>query len=217
MSLSQSMSIGILAYGSLINDPGEEICEATLKIINNVETPFCVEYARKSRTRGNAPTLVPVPCELGSKVNGVIFLLKENMDEKSAMDMLYRRERHKVCTTEVYNAQLPGDLRIECVRNFMGVDTVLYTAIKPNFNEILDSSLPSQRKAELLADAVIKSITPKTYSVGTDGISYLHDNMQNGIITPLTNPYREEILRRANHAQDLMEAHAYFASQKGLA
>lgn len=211
------MSIGILAYGSLISDPGKEIYEATLKVIEDVETPFCVEYARKSQTRNNAPTLVPVPCGLGSKVNGVIFVLTEDMDEKSAMNILYRRESHQVCTTEVYNAQSLRSVRIECVKNFMGVDTVFYTVIKPNFKEILDPSLSSQQKAALLAEAAINSLTSKTYSIGTDGISYLHNNIQNGIMTPLTDPYREEILRRANYARDLMAARAYFASQKGLA
>lgn len=211
------MSIGILAYGSLITNPGEEIFKVTQKVIENVETPFCVEYARKSRTRNGAPTLVPVPCELGGKVKGVIFVLNENVDEQSAMDMLYRREIHEVGTDKGYNAQSPGVIRIKFVKNFMGVDKVFYTDIEPNFQEILNPSLSPQQKAALLAEAAINSLNQKTYSAGTDGISYLHDNIQNRIMTPLTDLYCKEILRRANNARDLTAARAYFASQKGLA
>jgi len=211
------MSIGILAYGSLITDPGKEIGDMTQQIIRDVVTPFCVEYARKSRTRNGAPTLTPVSCELGGKVKGVIFMMKETVDEQTAMDMLYRREIHNVGTNKGYNTQSPGEIRIECVKNFLGVDTVLYTVIKPNFEEILNMSISPQQKAALLAEAAINSLNQKTYSAGTDGISYLNNNIQNGITTPLTDPYREEILRRANHASDLMAARTYFASQKGLA
>jgi len=50
--------IGILAYGSLIIDPGPEIGPLIVRRITTV-TPFVVEYARLSRTRGGAPTLVP--------------------------------------------------------------------------------------------------------------------------------------------------------------
>jgi hypothetical protein len=52
-------SIGILAYGSLIADPGSEIGPLIARRIQTV-TPFSVEYARLSgKTRGGAPTVVP--------------------------------------------------------------------------------------------------------------------------------------------------------------
>lgn len=53
------MSIGILAFGSIINEPGEELAAAVTRRIE-VETPVAVEFARSSRTRDGAPTLVPV-------------------------------------------------------------------------------------------------------------------------------------------------------------
>jgi hypothetical protein len=55
-----SDSVGILAYGSLIGNPGSEIEKATRKAVSGVKTPFRVEFARGSRGRGGAPTLVPV-------------------------------------------------------------------------------------------------------------------------------------------------------------
>ena len=50
--------IGILAYGSLIDEPGLEIEQLIIHRINCL-TPFKVEYARKSGTRGDGPTLIP--------------------------------------------------------------------------------------------------------------------------------------------------------------
>ena len=68
-------SIGILAFGSLINSPGAEIEAALIGRKLNVCTPFGVEFARSSIGRGGAPTLVPVqqggrssPHQLGYQV-----------------------------------------------------------------------------------------------------------------------------------------------------
>jgi hypothetical protein len=51
--------IGILAYGSLIEEPGKEIepliCDHRVRI----ETPFSIEFGRSSSTRDGAPTVVP--------------------------------------------------------------------------------------------------------------------------------------------------------------
>jgi len=49
-----------LAYGSLIDDPGSEIQPVIARLIEGVETPFKVEFARSSEKRDGAPTLVPV-------------------------------------------------------------------------------------------------------------------------------------------------------------
>ena len=53
-------SVGILAYGSLINKPDWEIEEAIVGRKTGVLTPFSVEFARESVKRSGAPTLVPV-------------------------------------------------------------------------------------------------------------------------------------------------------------
>lgn len=83
--------IGILAYGSLIDDPGGEIEPYIIKRIE-IETPFPVEFARSSRTRDGAPTLVPVS-QGGSTVHAVILVLDREVSESQARDVLWRRER----------------------------------------------------------------------------------------------------------------------------
>jgi len=45
-------SVGILAFGSLIDNPGKEIEAALVGRKTNVVTPFRVEFARKSTKRG---------------------------------------------------------------------------------------------------------------------------------------------------------------------
>ena len=80
------MKVGILAYGSLISDPGREIEEAIIGVIDGVATPFNVEFARSSKKRGGAPTLVPV--DDGEPVTAKLFIL--NVNDIEAADRLYR-------------------------------------------------------------------------------------------------------------------------------
>ena len=63
--------VGILAYGSPIEDPGIEIEPFVSKRICNVETPFNIEFARTSSSRNGAPALVPVT-EGGMPAKGTI-------------------------------------------------------------------------------------------------------------------------------------------------
>jgi len=85
--------IGILAYGSLINDPGEELKKYIIDKIP-VITPFKVEFARKSIGRDEAPTLVPVE-KGGTYVKAILLVLEEGVSEEEAKNMLYRREINK--------------------------------------------------------------------------------------------------------------------------
>src|ERR1017187_35095 len=68
-------SIGILAYGSLMSDPGPELLRVLTKRIATT-TPFPVEYARLSRTRGGAPTVVP--CKFGRTVSAEVLVPSED-------------------------------------------------------------------------------------------------------------------------------------------
>src|SRR5262245_16489353 len=86
-------SVGILAFGSLINSPGTEIEAALVGRILNVPTPFGVEFGRTSVKRNGAPTLVPVQ-EGGSPVLAQILLV--NISEEDAKDRLWRRELNRV-------------------------------------------------------------------------------------------------------------------------
>jgi cation transport regulator ChaC len=184
----QEKSVGILAYGSLISDPGAEITAATIRIIENVETPFCVEFARSSTSRGGSPTLVPVS-RGGSKVSGQIILVNASVDE--ATDMLYRREIHKVGSGKHYKVP-PEDaqdgVQVKIIRDvFPGVNTTLYTDIVANI-----SDLTAERLASLAIESVRKA------EAGKDGISYLIAVQGHGIQTALSKAYAEQILRQTN-------------------
>jgi len=65
-------TVGILAYGSLIADPGPEIEPAIVDRIK-CETPFKVEFARTSKRRAGAPTLVPY--KAGGQVSSELLVV----------------------------------------------------------------------------------------------------------------------------------------------
>lgn len=81
--------IGILAYGSLINDPGAEIAKLISEEIE-VTTPFAVEFVRLSSTRGGAPTLALH--QSGRPVKAKVFILKGSVSLQEGKSLLWRRE-----------------------------------------------------------------------------------------------------------------------------
>lgn len=181
--------IGILAYGSLLSDPGKEIADSQIGVIEDVETPFPVEFARSSKSRGGAPTLIPVDTG-GAKVRGRIMLVNASSEE--ATNMLYRREIHQVGSDKNYKVPEPEEankVRVEALSSFMRLDTVLYTKISSNIFQIT---------AEELARLAVKSVASS--EVGKDGISYLIAAKENGIRTALSDMYEKEILRMAGTA-----------------
>ena len=182
------MRVGILAYGSLLSDPGTEIAAATIRIVENIETPFNVEFARSSSSRAGAPALVPVSSG-GSRVSGQIIVVDASADE--AGHMLYRREIHKVGSAKLYKPP-PGKsgdrVRVKIVDGpLANVATVLYTEIGSNIVDLT---------AERLASLAIASVTQA--ETGKDGISYLMAALGHGIRTALSDAYAAEILRRTS-------------------
>lgn len=83
--------IAILAFGSLIDEPGKEIGPLIRERIDGVRTPFPIEFARSSSTRGGAPTLIPVDVD-GARVNGFLFVLDSAVSLAEAKTLLWRRE-----------------------------------------------------------------------------------------------------------------------------
>lgn len=101
-------NIGILAYGSLIRNQGEEIKNVTANIIENVKTSFKVEFARKSKRRNGSPTLVTFE-EGGAFFIAKIIVLKQDVSGVEAQSMLYRREINKVGSNKKYvSVSKPG-------------------------------------------------------------------------------------------------------------
>ena len=179
-------TVGILAYGSLIPNPGTEIEECRTKIIPDVMTPFPIEFARSSAGRGNAPTLVPVT-NGGARVNGQVFVV--DLPEAEAANVLYRREINRVSDMKK-SFRRPKEVTknsvlVERLTNFVGLNVVLYTKIAATIDPLT---------AENLADLAIVSV--KEADPARDGITYLMDAKKNGIITALSPSYEKEILRK---------------------
>jgi hypothetical protein len=212
--------IGILAYGSLIADPGDEIRRATERILDNVKTPFEVEYARKSKSRAYAPTLVPVGLWQGERVNAQILILRDGTDKRQAVDMLYRRERDKVGNVNITYpspTQINTDtVVVEQLYDFAGVETVFFTRIGANLPEILDLNVSEDKKGRLLAYLAMESLIMDTFERGRDGIQYLADNLAAGVETPLSRLFESAILEKADNAPNLAEARLHIARQKGI-
>jgi hypothetical protein len=176
---------GILAFGSLIGDPG---CELAPRIEMRIktQTPFPVEYGRLSRTRGGAPTLVPHP--KGAPVSAEMLVLEDGVSIDEARDMLWRRERRKECSKERYaESQSENAVLVREFHDSAWVETALYT----DFHESGKIAEPSPAE---LASAAIASVGKA--EAGKDGISYLIHAIACGIQTPLTGAYKEEILRQ---------------------
>ncbi len=186
-----------------------------------VITPFEVEFARASRTRGSAPTLVPVPEGAGARVQAQVLVLRPDIDAETGKTLLYRREIHKAGDTEVvYDEQIQitrrEGVQVVGLPDFAGLPVVLYTYLKPNIRLVLASKTLPVVKARELARLAIASVTAETYAAGKDGIRYLANAIVNGIETPLTQHYCAAILALAEEASDLEAARAWVARQRGI-
>lgn len=183
------LKIGIFGFGSLIADPGEELENATASRIQ-AETPFAIEYGRTSRTRGGAPTLVPVNTG-GARVKATIFVLKDSVSLPEARDILWRRETRQVGSGKSYKRPAhpgPNAVLVAEAKNFMGLDRVLYT-------DFADSGKLANPTARQLAELAVASARDASVPEGRDGISYLMAAKKAGIRTPLSADYEKEILR----------------------
>ena len=180
--------VGILAYGSLIHDPREELRAKTSMRIKTT-TPFPVEYGRYSgRTRGGAPTLVPHP--QGAPVAAEILVMDDDVTVEAATNILWRRETGKVGSGEAYIVGTSANSVL--VQRYLDdpcVEMVLYTDFPQR------GKIGSPMAAEL-ADNAIRSVARAPD--GKDGITYLLNNIEHGIRTPLTDAYRAEILRQTD-------------------
>jgi hypothetical protein len=114
-------NVGILAYGSLQSDPGKGLRSSIVDRVENVTTPFKIEFAHSSKARNGPPTLIPI--ETGGKENSSqILVLNENIDESEGSNMLWRRETHQVGSGKKYKRPAtPGinTVLIERLTNFM--------------------------------------------------------------------------------------------------
>jgi hypothetical protein len=191
--------VGILAYGSLIDEPGNDILGLISKRVNTF-TPFPVEYARTSKSRENAPTLIPFGS--GLSVRAQILVLSPGITEQVASNLLYQREtrqveRHYARPKE--SSITNNTVLIEALSDFENIQTVLYTKIGcniPNLSPIF------------LAESAIASSKGRAGAERIDGIRYLINAKRNGIETSLSSSYEHEILRLTS-TLTLKDAYAY--------
>jgi hypothetical protein len=180
--------IGILAFGSLLEEPGAEIAPLIVERISRVETPFRIEFARSSPTRSGAPTVVPVESG-GARVRGTILVLDESVSLAQARDLLWRREIRNEGTGQRYQRPTdpdPNKMLAEELPNFAGVAVVLYAKFGPTL---------SNPTPEELAELAIKSAMSEAGKRGRDGISYLISLKRQDIVTPLMPAYEQAVLK----------------------
>jgi hypothetical protein len=180
-------NVGILAFGSLINDPGDELKSRIVSAIKT-QTPFPVEYGRYSEgTRGGGPTLVPH--QMGSPVAAEILVLDDTVTVNEATNILWRRETRKTGAEIYAEGASPKSVLVRRFNDDPRVSTILYT----NFHDAGKISNPTVRE---LAEHAIHSV--EIAAKGMDGITYLINAIKCGIETPLTRAFRDEILRQTN-------------------
>lgn len=187
-------SVGILAYGSLIADPGIEIGPLIGGRIDTLP-PFPVEYARFSATRGGGPTAAPHSS--GKRVKAKVLVLVDGVALAEARDLLWRRETRNEGPARTYRESgQPNAVVVRDLRGVCGLEHVLYTDFNP------EGKIAAPEPASL-ADAAIRSVGRA--APGKDGISYLIGRLSAGIVTDLTSRYVAEILSRTG-ASDLAGA-----------
>jgi hypothetical protein len=184
-------NLAIFAYGSLLSDPGEKI---TAHIIERIPcpSPWPIEYGRRAKLRGNGPTLVIHPA--GGTVRGKLLVLDIQVSALDQLsDWLWEREGK------------PPRGRIKRMA-CNGFGSVLYCD--------LESTLKTEElKPDSLAEFAIESVHR---SPERNAIRYLAQNIEQGIVTPLTYAYRDAILRLTG-AVDLRQAEEIAALQRPIA
>jgi hypothetical protein len=188
------VTVGILSFGSLLEDPGLELAARIAARLDGIETPFAVEFARASRTRDGGPTLVPVAGG-GSPVPAVVLVLADDVDLALATELLYRRESRTGTDSGGRAAEVGW---IKRTGPLGGADECLYVALPPNVKP-----LTASRLAELAVASAAAAAGERSH----DGISYLREQKARGISTPLMPAYEAAILERTG-AGSLSEAWA---------
>ena len=192
-------NIAVLAYGSLIDEPGEELNDIIAGVEDTV-TPFEVEFARLSKTRSNAPTLIPVSAGAGAQVHAKLLLIRDGIALDTVKSILWRRETRTKDKNSVYkepDRTKRDAVRVEVIENFQEVAQVVYTAIPSNMGAMTGP--------QYLAHFAIESILLEAGEQHKDGLRYLRDCKRNGIVTKHSAAYEAELLSQT-HTANLDEA-----------
>jgi hypothetical protein len=162
-------NLAIFAYGSLLSDPGEKLAPHIVARITQ-PSPWPIEYARRAKLRGNGPTLVIH--RSGGIVQGQLLVLDVSLDRiNEAEEWLWAREG---------KPPRDGIRRME----WDGYGQVLYCDLESTLAE-------ADLNPQSLARFAIESVRQQPER---NAIKYLADNIEQGVITPLTYAYRDAIL-----------------------
>jgi hypothetical protein len=179
MSEITAQRLAVLAYGSLLAHPGDWLGRNMQQLIR-CETPFGVEYVGcAAKGRGGAPTLVR--SDAHRKVLGGLIVLPHTDTEEGLAEVkehVVERERASKASSIKHDLSMLGY-------------RVVYSDFKPQF----DAPTP-----QALAEAAIRSVA-KCYEAGwtfMNGIRYLRENLEWGVITDLSIQYRDAILTVTN-------------------
>lgn len=153
----------------------------------NAMTPFNVEFARISKTRGLAPTLVPVE-DGGASVSCVVLVLDEAVSAREAESLLWRRETRATDVNQGYPGRQAGRRNaviVDRLEPFAGLDVVLYTRIAANATHMTPHEL---------AEHALASVRARPDKRVGDGVDYLIGVKAQGVITPKQPAYERAIL-----------------------
>ncbi len=170
--------VAVLAYGSLIVDPGPEL-RALIVERRQCRTPFPVEFGRASRRWGGGPVLVPHGA--GGPVDGALLVLSPTATLGQAAEAL--REREGLPTAD-------GVVQVE-----MDDPRLVLAASLPR-------NLP---RPDLRPEALARRAAASVAAGPRNGVAYLRLVMACGVRTPRTEAYAEALLRLSG-ADGLEEA-----------
>ena len=174
-----SRPIAILAYGSLLDEPGPELAAVVVGRVP-CRTPFPVEYGRASQRWGGGPVLVPHPA--GGLVEGSLLLLSDAVPLGAAVDLLAEREGLP-SGRGVVQVEAPGEPRL-----------------------VLTASLPRNLPRPDMTPAALARRAARSAGSGPrNGVAYLRRAIASGVVTPRTADYAREVLALAG-ADTLEEA-----------
>lgn len=162
--------VAVLAYGSLLHEPGPVLAPLVTDRIP-CRTPFPVEYGRASARWGGGPVLVPHPW--GAPVDGALLRLADGVTLGEAVEALRIREG------------LPGPVGV--------VEVVVPRAAGWT---VICASLPRNLDRAAMAPAALARRAVASAARGErNGVAYLADALASGIVTPRSRAYAAEVGR----------------------
>ncbi len=178
---SSDRQIAVLAYGSLLAHPGEWLGSHMQRLIR-WDTPFGVEYLGVSKRRGGAPTLVSSSSHKPVNAGLIVLAATEANPGNDGITI------DKVCR-ELANREGADDIdKIKSNLTLLGF-RVIYSDFdakikKPFANDLATAAIESVGHCVALGHPFM------------NGIRYLSENLEWGVVTDQSQAYREAILHQ---------------------